>query len=397
MKRRDDLQADEREQPQATPTTPEKKVLDLQAKAGNRAVARLLSSGGSPVLARAPQPKGAKAVKKAPPKPDLQKLAEQDRRFFIDRTIPALAYVVEQYAALQAKAERLAAAYERAWEAHTKALDAAKASERLLGDLMVDAMLAFVPGGIGGVTGEFFKNAKASPFVVDGMKDLVKITIRRQVSRQLTESEGWQPEPGTAGPAFRALGDNPFQWRAEIVARLKDEESFVAATVRSWSQHATADFLSKGTYNFDPLGEISRLFTIGNSPAKDLADPDEKTQYLFEKGLWQAWIKHHRYYLKAFQSVGVSYSGTNYQVGDRSPGYVPAGGLSDYLAGQHIRNRLRVVAEKLGEKPEAADRWLDEWAAESLKAVEAARDKKMEGTLPYTIKKGVEKVFSIFE
>ena len=212
----------------------------------------------------------------------------------------------------------------------------------------------------------------------------------------MTEAEGYSPEPGEAGPAFKPLGDNPFQWRAELIARLLDEESFVAASVRSWSQHATADITSKGAYNFDPLAEIERQFTIQNRPVKELPGPDEKTPYLFEKGLWQAWIKHHRYYLKAFESVG-AYSATNYNVGDRAPSYVPAGGVSDYMSGQHIRNRVRLVAEKLGEKPETADKWLDEWAAESLKVVEAARDKKMEGTLPYTIKKGVEKVFSIFD
>ena len=157
---------------QAVIPTPEAKLLELQGKAGNRAVARMLSSGEGPVLARVPaktQADPKKPVSKPKAKADPALAAERERRFFIDRTIPALAYVVEQYAALRAKAERLAAAYEKAWTAHTKALDDAKASERLLGDIMVDAALAFIPGGIGGMTGEFFKNAKSSPFVVDGM------------------------------------------------------------------------------------------------------------------------------------------------------------------------------------------------------------------------------------
>lgn len=361
---------------------------------GSRVGQRAENRGLTSIPATISPPIQRKKTLSPPTKQSSSASAKKQRQFFIDRLIPALGYVASQYDNLASKTEGLAVLYHKAWERHTKVLSKADANERIVGDFILDSALAFIPGGIGGVVGKWMGGIKgssdiANAFISDGVKDLVKITLRRQISKAITESEGFRegPQAGHTGPAFKAIGDDPFTWRGTAMKNVLAEKSFVEATVTAWAVAATNDVNNKFIYDWDPYVFVQEVIRIDKTAPENLPEPTEQQALIFEKGFWKGWIDKHRYYLVELgRGHGVA-------IGDRAPAEIDVvGGLPAYLAGQKIRERIKALAAELREDGET---WLKQWGIESMKKLEAERVKRNKKTFGATVNRGLKWLFGV--
>jgi hypothetical protein len=277
------------------------------------------------------------------------------REDFVDLCGEARMRVDDLYTFAEGKLEGYAVRYMQAWERFTTALTDARVSERLVGNAIWNALLAFVPGGIGGVAGRMLTDRGHGAFLADGVKDLVKDALRRG------------GDHFASAPGYEPLGDKPEQWRGTMMENLKTERTLVGLIVTFWMSKANARS-STFALDFDPVERIQRALTVAGSPILDLPAATDRDAWLYEKALWRAWVDSYRYHLLELRSsVGVAY-----QVADRMPaGLEPTGGVPALMAGRVIRKRLHALGRLLGE---SADDWLEQWGADSRRKLEARRD-----------------------
>ncbi len=260
---------------------------------------------------------------------------EMDRQLFVNKCTEANLHTGRIYDSLQGWTKLLAIQYGNSWKGFKDALDAANAKEKLLDEIILNAALAFIPGGIGGVIGGMMdklgKDAAAN-FLKDGVKDLVKDTLRRYPKEAL---------PISSDQAYKALPTDPLQWQNTEEARVLKEKADVEGLVEAWIHEANTnpEFIT----DFDPAAEITeKLSVVGEGDPAGWAPPTEHDGFLFEKGWWHEWITTYGLYIKenTHPCTGI----TSRKVDDR--------------LGKDIRDRVKLVASKLGENGEA---WMDEW------------------------------------
>jgi hypothetical protein len=283
--------------------------------------------------------------------------------------------ISDEYDAAEGKIEGYAIQYSTAWLEFSEHLSAADAAERLVGDQITRGMLAFIPGGMGGVAGGWVRSKKLGgmlgDFMIDGVKDLLKDSLRRGGEEFL------QP------PTYVPLGADPVDWRGTAMQNLKRERAFVGSIVTFWLTKANARS-SAFPLNFDPAKTIDETVRAEGRKYSAAPDAGPKDASLAEKGLWKTWVEQHRFHLQEVQSG----AGISYQVGDRAPAQLDAmGGLPAYRAGKVIRARLQILGEALDED---ADFWMEQWGADSRRKLIAQRDKLNEDAPGSGVKRFLE-------
>src|SRR5207344_827725 len=126
------------------------------------------------------------------------------------------------YTRMNSVFEVLSAAYGNAYDHHDRTLVAQDANNRLLGDILLGAALAFIPGGIGGVVGKMMKDAKAGDFLADAVKDLAKAGAKgaQDALRRAVGGGGG----GGGGSPMQPMADDPRTWRAQYAVRVNSEK-----------------------------------------------------------------------------------------------------------------------------------------------------------------------------
>ncbi len=181
----------------------------------------------------------------------------------------------------------LSLAYGKAYKDHTDVLRDQAASERLAGDLILGAALAFVPGGIGGIIGSSMRAAQAGDFLIDGVKDLAKYGMR-------TAGAAARP-PGA--PGLNAFPQDPLAWRGLEEVRINTELLVATNRLLEWQDRANRndpDFF----LDFSPIEAMEQSLTIRGKRVSELQPVDQGvTAREFEKGMWREWLEQFGYRL----------------------------------------------------------------------------------------------------
>jgi hypothetical protein len=225
---------------------------------------------------------------------------EMDRQQFINLCSQATGEALEGYLSLQKWMLGLSIAYGDAWKNHTDTLSEASADEKLAGDIILGAALAFIPGGVGGLVGESMKNAGSSTFMVDGVKDLAKWGLRAAGPGAAAAAAGG----GT--PGLKALPTDPLKWRDQIESRVVDESKAAVHNVNEWIDKANRsdpDFF----LDFNPVDAMRGALQIGGTKVRDGLPAEDAGELAraFEKGMWAEWLKQYAYIVVENISAGI--------------------------------------------------------------------------------------------
>lgn len=219
----------------------------------------------------------------------------------------------------------LANAYAKAWKKHTDVLKEQDAKERLMGELILGAALAFVPGGVGGVVGAAMKKAGSSDFMIDGIKDLTKWGLR-------TAGGKLAPAPPT-DPGLKAFPSDPLEWQNKETVRVQSELAKATERLLDWQTKAQTNDASFAL-NFDPVAAMKEALTVNKVPASSLKPVDEdKEKINFEKGFWKGWLENYGYHLKKNRDM---------RFPGQSDGYV------DYVMEKNVGKEIYERCKELG-------------------------------------------------
>jgi hypothetical protein len=273
---------------------------------------------------------------------------EMDRRRFIDKCSEAHTLAGGQYAYLASNNATIANAYAQAWKRHTDALKAAAATERLIEGLVLNAVLAFIPGGVGGligarVKGWFDKDSADGNFMSDGMKDLFKDTVRRYSGQAIA---------GMHIPAYEAFPPDPLQTENLALARTARENADVLMMINSWQ--AAANDHPEIVLDFDPVAVVRQACVIKGKPYESLEPATDRDARLIEKGFWSDWVQQAAYYIDTYYTC----SGMHQSIEDK--------------ISKDIRHGIKACADALGED---GDAWLSEWSDAAKARLQAQIDR----------------------
>ena len=215
---------------------------------------------------------------------------EMDKQAFLNRCAQATTSILSADQAMRVWLATISIAYREAYRQHTGALKQQADKERLMQELLLNAALAFVPGGLGGVIGATMKRAVKSDFIIDGIKDLAKFGMRQagQVGMQ-----GGVKVNTDAG--LQAYPLDPENWADKETIRVTSELRVVTETVKNWQEKVNSD---EPTFieDFDPIEAIDKSMTIDGKPVKDLDKLDgAKLAEDYEKGMWAKWLEQYGY------------------------------------------------------------------------------------------------------
>lgn len=214
----------------------------------------------------------------------MYKRTPESKAQFLEKCAQAAGRV--QIAQLQFSAwlSGISIAYGDAFEAHNRLLGSISATEKLAQEMLLGFALAFLGGGAGGVVGAAMKAANSNDFMIDGIKDLAKFSVRG---------------PGAA--VFRArplqgMPSSPLQWQNRINEKVASEMALVAEQINNWRQAVAADDDSFDA-DFDPVAEVDADLTIRSNGVvincRMLPTVEKgELQRNFEKGWLVAWIKN---------------------------------------------------------------------------------------------------------
>jgi hypothetical protein len=245
---------------------------------------------------------------------------EMDRQEFLNRCAQAHTKLDDAYTQANSIMEVLSAAYGNAYDRHDKTLAAQDASNRLAGEILLNAALAFVPGGVGGVVGGWMKAAKRGDFLVDAVKDLAKAGTRGIQGAIVPKS--------SPGAVMQPMGDDPRTWRAQDAVRVNNEKRHVLGILEGWQSKVNKNDQSFSR-NFDPVAQMDQSLVRAGTPITAIPVPNQTAEEkTFELGMWKGW-------LEAFA----------YTVEQRSGQY---GGTYSTLVenqGKKIRDRINALGE----------------------------------------------------
>lgn len=174
----------------------------------------------------------------------------------------------------------LAIAYGRAWKEHTSVLAKAAARDRLIGEFILNAALAFIPGGVGGLVGGVMKKLGNGDFLVDGMKDLAKGTGRWVGAKALTIG---------AKPGLEAYPPDPTEWQNRETERVSFELAAIAEVLSAWQEHAGTEDVEM---TFEPVEAIRELLVMNGQAVTELQPVAQETHaFDFERGFWEKWLE----------------------------------------------------------------------------------------------------------
>jgi hypothetical protein len=268
-------------------TLPPTSVLLLQRLAGNTAVTdsihrRAAQAGQRPGALGGPElgpviqrdPPAAAAPTAAPAATAEQKQA------FLNKCSEANTMIDLAQRTYSAWLSSISIAYGQAWRAHSDVLTSAKSKAQTADSIVLGAVLAFVPGGAGGLVGEMMKECEAGAFLIDGMKDLAKWGLRT----------GGAAAGPAAGPGFQAFPTDPGQWQNQANVRAMTELAVATKQVLDW-QHAVNTNDANFDPSFDPTAAVDAALTIKGSAVKGLTPVDtESTRKGYQQGFMDDWI-----------------------------------------------------------------------------------------------------------
>jgi hypothetical protein len=177
--------------------------------------------------------------------------------------------------------------------------------------MILNAALAFIPGGVGGVVGASMKAAGAKDFMADGIKDLVKFGGR---------SAGSGLAALVGGGGIKPMPMEPLQWQNNVNLRVSTELALATKCIDEWQEAAEKNDPAFNA-NFDPVQAVDASLVIKKPPPpKPLIElqPVNITQLQrqFESGWLVNWINFSYYYfLKGTSQFGWA------SIGDRLENY----------------------------------------------------------------------------
>jgi hypothetical protein len=206
----------------------------------------------------------------------------------------------------------LAIAYGDAWKNHTDALKEQAENEKLVGELVLNAALAFVPGGVGGVIGAAMKKAGSSDFMVDGIKDLTKWGLRSTGQSGLRGGIS----PG-ASSGFTAFPQDPLQWRNHVELRIKSELLRATLQVEDWQNRVNSND-PQFVPDFDPVQAVTQSLTIQGRRVASLVPVNQAEEARnFEKGFWKGWLEQYGYIKVMTAGRAGVFAGAHHNVGKK--------------------------------------------------------------------------------
>jgi hypothetical protein len=180
-------------------------------------------------------------------------------------------------------------AYALAWNRHTGALKDQADRERLIGDLILGAALAFVPGGVSGLIGAKMQALKKGDFMIDGVKELTMYGLRAPGNVPSATAPA-------SGSGLTSYPTDPRQWQNQETIRIKTELAVATERLLDWQKKANAgdpNFFA----DFDPVQAMTDSLTVSDSSGKkqqavELRPVDEGVLAdQFEKGFWKTWLE----------------------------------------------------------------------------------------------------------
>ena len=214
---------------------------------------------------------------------------EMDRQEFLSLCSQANTRIDAVDRAARAWLSSLSVAYGKAYKDHTDVLRDQAASERLPGDLILGAALAFVPGGIGGIIGSAMRAAQAGDFLIDGVKDLAKYGMRTAGAAAAAAAP--------RAPGLNAFPRDPLGWRGLEEVRINTELLEATNRLLEWQDRTNRndpDFF----LDFSPIEAIEECLTIKGKRVSELRPVDQNSQARhYEKGLWAKWLTLYGYRL----------------------------------------------------------------------------------------------------
>jgi hypothetical protein len=178
----------------------------------------------------------------------------------------------------------ISVAYSDAYDAHNKVINDIAALQKLVEDMLLDAALRFLTGGVGGRIGAAMKKAKKSDFMVDAIKDLGKYGVSGPASAALKSS----------GKVV-GMPPSPSKWQNLVNERVSTEMSEVSSKILKWRSAVAPEIITIDVA-FDPADVVEKALTIktslGDLSLMTLKEVDKPSlQRDFEKGFLVAWIE----------------------------------------------------------------------------------------------------------
>jgi hypothetical protein len=186
-------------------------------------------------------------------------------------------------------------AYDRAYAKHAAALKDVEGRVRLVSELALNAAVAFIPGGAGGLIGDATKKFfQGGVFLVDAAKDLGKWAMRS--GALVGQTKGYS----IAYPAFEARPDNSVGFREQVNQAVKTELANITEKILEW-EHAVNHDDKSFSPSFNPVEKVSGWLKLRPSAAAVqhlVTLPSvvpETLQRQFEASLLKSWIEQYAY------------------------------------------------------------------------------------------------------
>jgi hypothetical protein len=268
---------------------------------------------------------------------------EYNRQEFINLANQCDTKVNIAYTRVNSIMEVLSAAYGNAYDAHVKVLEAQDASNRLVGELILNAALAFIPGGVGGTVGGLMKSAKFNDFMVDAVKDMAKAGTKGLQGALVSGGGGRGP--------MKPMADDPRTWRAQYAVRVNSEKEYVLGILDDWKTKAISS-APEFYMNFSPVTVTEQSLTRDGQPLTAIEVPDQaEYQKKFELGFWRDWLQNFAYTVE----TTATREGMHYFAGENQ--------------GKKIRDRITALGEN-------GDQWLEEYGGVARRRAEAEAERR---------------------
>jgi hypothetical protein len=207
-------------------------------------------------------------------------LDPEEKAKFLERCNLASAKVQVAQLKFSAWLSGISVAYGDAYDAHNKVIDNISALQKLVEDMLLDAALRFLTGGVGGVIGNAMRDATQSAFMITGISDLAKYGLRGPAGAMLRPS-----------PKVTVMPASPHKWQNLVNERVSTEMGEVSSNILRWRMAVGPDIFSFDA-NFDPADAVEKALTLNTVSLMRLPEVDKAPlQSDFEKGFLTKWIE----------------------------------------------------------------------------------------------------------
>ena len=296
------------------------------------AVSRQLISRDPPTTTPAPAADPAAAGGETAPGADI---TPQQRTDFIAACHQCTPMVVRAFAHMTSYMQHVSDSYTGAWETHVHTLEEQGASDALLTEFIVSALLGFMTGAVGGGVAMIVTKAVAGDVISDAIKDMAKAGVKN--------AAGHIPGPSGLTP----VSMNPREFSRGQGDYMRGQVEFASQQIERWIRGARTqdpDF----DMSFDPVATTTAALHLDDgtdmlsAPLPDVTPTSNK----FELGFWKEWLIK-----KGWTAMGVpSRWGMFYHAHENQ--------------GKDVRNRINALGEN-------GDQWLDRYGGMARRRAEA--------------------------